>query len=198
MSEGLLLTLLRHGETEGNLGRRWQGDTDSDLTETGRYQVLQAAEKFRDGDYDIILHSGMQRSYESAMIMSKELAIDDVIILTALRDRSLGGIENLTSEEIEKSFGFSMTNILSEQVDKVPGAEPMKHLRSRVRMTETYLERKYSGRKVLAVSHGGFIRMFFREFIRDPHDIRFTNCSYFTVYIDNGELSLRALSVERV
>ncbi|MGC8515106.1 MAG: histidine phosphatase family protein [Thermoplasmata archaeon] len=198
MSEGLLLTLLRHGETEGNLDRRWQGDTDPELTETGRYQVLQIAEKFRSQDYDLILHSGMQRSYESAMIISKELSIDDVIILTALRDRSLGGIENLTSEQIVRSFGFDMTNILSEKVDKVPGAETIDHLKSRVRMTETYLQSKYSGKRVLAVSHGGFIRMFFREFISDPHNIRFTNCSYFTVYIDNGKISLRELSVEHV
>ena len=37
--------------------RRWQGDTDSKLTETGRDQVLQVAEKFRAGNYDLILYS---------------------------------------------------------------------------------------------------------------------------------------------
>ena len=39
----MFLTLLRHGETEGNLNGKWQGDTDSKLTETGRDQVLQVA-----------------------------------------------------------------------------------------------------------------------------------------------------------
>ena len=198
MSKGMFLTLLRHGETEGNLNGKWQGDTDSKLTETGRYQVHQVADKFRAGNYDLILYSGMLRSYESAMIISRELAIADLKILTSLRDRSLGEIENLTSEEITGRLGFDMTNILSEKVDKVPGAETVDHLRSRVRMTETYLQSKYSGKRVLGVSHGGFIRMFFREFVSDPHNIRFTNCSYFTVYIESGKISLMELSAKQV
>jgi broad specificity phosphatase PhoE len=198
MKEALLLTLLRHGETEGNLSRTWQGDIDSDLNETGRYQVQSIAEKFKAEEYDMILHSGMRRSYQSAMILSKELAIDKVIILTALRDRSLGAAENLTLEEIEKRYGFRMTNILSEKLDDVPGAETIDHLRSRVINTEKYLVSKYSGKKVLAVSHGGFIRMFFREFIADPHNIRFTNCSFFTVYIDRNTISMLEKSVMQV
>jgi broad specificity phosphatase PhoE len=195
MIEGLLLTLLRHGETEGNLSRTWQGDTDSDLNETGLLQARQIAKKFKTEGYDIILHSGMHRSYQSALIIGNEIGIDKIVILTALRDRSLGAVENLTSEEIERRFGFSMTNILSVKLDKVPGAETINHLRSRVINTEKYLVRKYAGKKVLAVSHGGFILMFFKEYIGDPHEIRFTNCSYFTAYINNNKLTLLDKSV---
>ncbi|EQD44336.1 phosphoglycerate mutase 2, partial [mine drainage metagenome] len=183
MEEGLILTLIRHGETDGNLNRRWQGDTDAGLNDRGRKQVLEVAEKLKNQDFDIIMHSGMRRSFESAAILMDRLKVKEIGMFTALRDRSMGAAENLTSEEVEQKYGFYFTNILSEDVDALPGAETIAHLVSRVDNTRKYLAERYQGKKILAVSHGGFLRMFYREFVDDPHHIRFVNCSYYTVSI---------------
>lgn len=198
MSKDLLLTLIRHGETDGNQAMRWQGDTDVNLNENGRKQVIQVADRFKAIGYDLIMHSGMRRSYESALILGEELKIDWLKMLTALRDRSLGEIEGLSTEEIERLFSFRMTNILNERVDQIPGAETIAHLRWRVRTTRNYLLKKYAGKRVLAVSHGAFVRMFFKEFIEDPHNIRFTNCSFFTVRVEDDKTFLLEKSVEHI
>ncbi len=198
MDDGLLLTLIRHGETDGNLNRRWQGDTDPSLNYRGTKQVLEAAERLRNQGFDIVMHSGMRRSFESATILMDHLKIREMKMLTALRDRSMGAAENLTSEEVEQKFGFYFNNILSEEVDVLPGAETIAHLRSRVDYTREYLARRYHGKKILAVSHGGFIRMFYREFIDDPHHTRFANCSHFTVRISMDGTELIEAFVEHV
>jgi broad specificity phosphatase PhoE len=44
----LRLTLIRHGETEANVKRQLQGQTDSPLTENGHAQCKALAQRFRD------------------------------------------------------------------------------------------------------------------------------------------------------
>ena len=167
-------------------------------TKTGQVTALGKVAELDDPFRVLIATVLSQRTRDEVTSRAERALFGKFQDAESISQAGIGEIENLTSEEITGSLGFDMTNILSERVDKVPGAETVEHLRSRVRMTETYLQSKYSGKRVLGVSHGGFIRMFFRELVSDPHNIRFTNCSYFTVYIDSGKISLMELSAKQV
>lgn len=87
------LVLVRHGATELNLaGLRCGGDLDVPLTELGRQQAVQAALRVRELGYPVgvIVASHLQRTQETALIMSRLLDNIEVVIEPAFAERRLG------------------------------------------------------------------------------------------------------------
>ena len=189
------LTLFRHGETIANAKGEWQGSTDSDLTESGKLQVIEVAKSALPKDIDLILHSGMGRSIKTAEIISDIIGVRRLEMFDLIRDRALGAGEAMTTAKIMDVFGLKFTNILDDTINLLPGAESVEDLRDRVIKARDILFGNYNGKNVLAISHGGFIRMFYKIYIGDPHSIRFTNCSFIKVRMDAGETTLLKESV---
>ena len=189
------LTLFRHGETIANAKGEWQGSTDSDLTESGKLEVMEVARSALPKDIDLILHSGMGRSIKTAEIISDIIGVHKLEVFDLMRDRNLGAGEGMTTAKIMEVFGLKFTNILDDTINLLPGAESIDDLRVRVVKARNTLFRDYKGKNVLAVSHGGFIRMFYKIYIGDPHSIRFTNCSFIKVRMDANETALLEKSV---
>ena len=184
------LTLFRHGETIANAKGEWQGSTDSDLTESGKLQVIEVAKSALPKDIDLILHSGMGRSIKTAEIISDIIGVRRLEMFDLIRDRALGAGEGMTTAKIMDVFGLKFTNILDDTINLLPGAESVEDLKGRVKKARNILNRDYKGKNVLAISHGGFIRMFYKIYIGDPHSIRFTNCSFIKVRMDADETAL--------
>ena len=189
------LTLFRHGETIANAKGEWQGSTDSDLTESGKLQVIEVAKSALPKDIDLILHSGMGRSIKTAEIISDIIGVRRLEMFDLIRDRALGAGEGMTTAKIMDVFGLKFTNILDDTINLLPGAESVEDLRDRVVKARDILFSDYKGKNVLAISHGGFIRMFYKIYIGDPHSIRFTNCSFIKVRMDADETALLEESV---
>ncbi len=184
------LTLFRHGETIANARGEWQGSTDSDLTESGKLHVIEVAKSALPKDIDLILHSGMGRSIKTAELISDIIGVHRLEMFDLIRDRAIGAGEAMTTAKIMEIFGLKFTNILDDTIDLLPGAESVEDLRDRVIKARDILFSDYKGKNVLAISHGGFIRMFYKIYIGDPHSIRFTNCSFIKVRMDAGETAL--------
>ena len=189
------LTLFRHGETIANAKGEWQGSTDSDLTESGKLQVIEVAKSALPKDIDLILHSGKGRSIKTAEIISDIIGVRRLEMFDLIRDRALGAGEGMTTAKIMDVFGLKFTNILDDTINLLPGAESVEDLRDRVVKARDILFSDYKGKNVLAISHGGFIRMFYKIYIGDPHSIRFTNCSFIKVRMDADETALLEESV---
>ena len=62
------LLVLRHGQSEWNAARRWQGQADIDLTDLGREQARRAAERLT--GFAVIASSDMKRARETASIIA--------------------------------------------------------------------------------------------------------------------------------
>jgi probable phosphoglycerate mutase len=87
------LLFVRHGATEANLaGVRCGGDLDVPLTDFGRRQAAEAGLKIRELRIPVgfIVTSSLQRTRESAAIMSRLLNGVDVVIEPAFAERRLG------------------------------------------------------------------------------------------------------------
>ena len=185
--EDLELTLFRHGETIANARGEWQGSSDSALTESGKTMVIEAARSLIPKQIDIILHSGKGRSIRTAEIISDIIGVPELKEYDLLRDRDLGAADGLTSAKIMEVFGVKFTNILDDTIDLLPGAESVEELKNRVEKARNNLFTDFKGKNVLAISHGGFIRMFYKTYIGDPHSIRLTNCSFIRVKMSRNE-----------
>ena len=57
------LVMLRHGQTEFNLGSRMQGQLDTELTELGRAQAIAAAEALAKHQPLLVVLSDLRRAY---------------------------------------------------------------------------------------------------------------------------------------
>ena len=94
------LVMLRHGQTEFNLGSRMQGQLDTGLTELGRAQAVAAAEALAKHQPMLIVSSDLRRAYETAVALHDRTGLrvraDD-----RLRETHLGDWQGMTHTEID-------------------------------------------------------------------------------------------------
>jgi broad specificity phosphatase PhoE len=143
-----ILGLLRHGQTDWNIDLRLQGSTDIPLNETGRQQALDAAAALNPEDWDLIITSPLSRAKDTAEIVAQEL-IMQVAIVPELIERSFGAAEGLDHASWRKLY---------ESHVPIEGLESLEDLRARTEQLLSLISNQYAGKRVLAVSHGAFIR----------------------------------------
>ena len=142
------ILLVRHGQSEWNVQARWQGQLDPPLTDLGRKQAASAAESI--GTVEAIFASPLQRAYETALILGRQLGIDEVIALDGLKERAAGGFEGLTRSEIAERFPGYL-----EDGRRPDGWEDDDALRARALGALIAIGRSVESGSVLAVTHGG-------------------------------------------
>ena len=143
-----ILGLLRHGQTDWNIDLRLQGSTDIPLNETGRAQAMQAAAVLNREDWDVIIASPLSRAKDTADIVAIELGMN-VVVVPELIERSFGVAEGLDHASWRKMY---------ESQAVIEGLESLEDLRARTIELLNLIATEYSGQRVLAVSHGAFIR----------------------------------------
>lgn len=99
------ILVLRHGQSEWNAVRRWQGTADSPLTPLGRGQAASTARLLTLGrPFSGIWTSDLKRAFETASIIAEALAIGSPIVDERLREAHAGEWEGLTPDEIESRW----------------------------------------------------------------------------------------------
>ena len=93
------LTLVRHGATQWNASRRFQGHSDTPLSEEGRAQARALAARLSKERVDAIYASDLSRALETARIVAAPHVLD-VRADARLREFAFGAWEGLTWAEI--------------------------------------------------------------------------------------------------
>ena len=96
----LTLIAIRHGETELNVAKRYQGHSDSPLTENGRRQVSSLGRRMAKLKFDSLISSDLGRAQETASIIA-EYTGHSVETDSRLRERNYGALEGLTVSDIK-------------------------------------------------------------------------------------------------
>lgn len=94
------LVMLRHGQTDFNLGSRMQGQLDTELTELGRAQAVAAAEALVKRQPLLIVSSDLRRAFDTAVALG-ERAGSQVQVDERLRETHLGDWQGMTHAEID-------------------------------------------------------------------------------------------------
>ncbi|MGB6520794.1 MAG: histidine phosphatase family protein [Candidatus Cybelea sp.] len=95
----MLLTLIRHGPTEWNASRRFQGRTNVPLSPTGRAHALAAAGELKSERIERIYSSDLRRALETAQIVAEPHGAQ-ILTDERLREFDFGAWEGLTWVEI--------------------------------------------------------------------------------------------------
>ena len=101
--------LLRHGQSEWNAVRRWQGLADSPLNDLGRRQAIDASIALATTDhrFQSLWSSPLARAAETGDIVARHLGIGDVQVDHRLREADAGEWEGMTPDEIDVAYpGF--------------------------------------------------------------------------------------------
>lgn len=143
---------MRHGEAENNVlnemdctdAKKWK------LTEKGREQVREAAEKLKDEQIDLVYFSPLERTRESASIVAEVLGLtsDALIEENRIREINIGSLCGITSEEfMEFRKGHAYT-------DKFPEGESHEDAKVRFGNCIHEIERTITDKKILFITHG--------------------------------------------
>lgn len=150
------LLLARHGESDWNRARRWQGFADRPLTERGHAQATELAERLADIALDAVYSSDLQRARETAAAVARAQGLEATPLPT-LREVNVGSWQGLTRDEAERCFpdGFRRWRAGGTGWDD---GESYGEMSARVLAAVDEIAHRHDGGRVLIVSHGGPIR----------------------------------------
>ncbi|MBV9515896.1 MAG: bifunctional RNase H/acid phosphatase [Mycobacteriaceae bacterium] len=147
------ILLLRHGQTELSVQRRYSGRGNPALTDLGRRQAEAAADYIaRRGGIAAVITSPLQRAYDTAAAVAKALKVD-VTVDDDLIETDFGAWEGLTFVEAAERDPELHPNWLRDNSVSPPGGESFASVQERVRRVCDRIIAEYSGTTVLVVSH---------------------------------------------
>jgi probable phosphoglycerate mutase len=150
------IILARHGETDWNSERRWQGHADQPLNEAGRAQARELAESLASRRIDAVYSSDLERARETARIVADRIGLP-VRLNPGLREVDVGDWSGRVHSEIEEADpeGFRRWQDGGQGWN---GGESYEEMGERVVATVLHLAKQHAGRTILVVTHGGSIR----------------------------------------
>jgi len=93
--------LIRHGETDWNRQKIWQGLHGPGLNEAGRKQIENTALKLKNLDITDLYSSDVTRALETSQIISSQLKLS-LKISPAFRERDMGNYTGFPESEVLK------------------------------------------------------------------------------------------------
>ena len=156
------LLLLRHGQTELSVNRRYSGRGNPELTELGRGQAAAAAGYVAQrGGIAAVVSSPLQRAYDTAAAAAKALGLD-VTVDDDLIETDFGAWEGLTFTEAAERDPKLHRRWLRDTGTKPPGGESFDEALERVCRARERIIAAHEGTTVLVVSHVTPIKMLLR------------------------------------
>jgi broad specificity phosphatase PhoE len=150
------ILIARHGQSDWNQEKRWQGHADRPLSERGHEQAQALAERLAHIELDAVYSSDLQRARDTAAVVAENQGLE-LHQLPELREVDVGSWSGLTRAEAEERFpdGFARWR------DGYPGwkdGETYEAMTDRVLGAVDRIAAEHDGGRVLVVSHGGPIR----------------------------------------
>jgi probable phosphoglycerate mutase len=164
-------SVMRHGQSKANAAGIIVSCIDNDrrgdygLTELGRRQALAVARSCGLPRDTVICSSDFSRARQTAEIVQAHLGAADVAIAEALRERCFGEWEGTVTGNYARVWAADETDPDHADGDVEPAAAVL----DRTSALVMDLERRYSGRAILLVSHGDPLQILQAGFLRiDP------------------------------
>jgi len=152
--------IVRHGETDWNVQKRIQGQTDIPLNKNGQDQAKQIAKSFSKLNFDLAFSSDLLRAKATADIIAAEHKL--VVEMThVLRERKFGDLEGKPHVELHDYMNM-LKKLTHEQRAKEKQNDDYENDENLTQRLFTFLREAavaYPGKKILIAAHGGTLRM---------------------------------------
>lgn len=146
------ITVVRHGQTTGNLSKIVESRIGGKLTEKGVEQANQTGERLKHETFDVIYSSDMQRCVDTTHIIMKYLPDVQLILRDDIRELSKGSFDGGLWSDLP-DYIHTDTYI----TEKIGGGESWMAMEHRVR---NFLREIYSpDQQILIVTHEGVLKI---------------------------------------
>jgi broad specificity phosphatase PhoE len=193
----LHLILVRHGESEWNAQRRYQGQSDVPLSALGRRQAELIAERLAGVKIDAVYASDLSRAWETASAIAARSGLK-VVPEPRLRELKFGVLEGLTFEEAQAQYP-EMIVAWQEDFNRPPeGGETIDLFNARVVSLLNDLKAEHDEQILLLVAHGGSLSEILRVALGLSREKRWylemDNASLSEILIAETYVALRRLN----
>ncbi len=157
------LYVIRHGQTNCNVERKYNGRYNEDINQEGINQAIKASQIVKNLDIDLIICSPMKRTkhtMELVNVNNVEVIYDD-----RLMERDNG---KLTLTKLDEYYDNEYYNYFSTK--RIEGLETLPQLFNRVHEFLDEIKIKYSDKNILLVTHGAVARAIQFYFEKMPED----------------------------
>lgn len=151
--------VVRHGQDTDNAAGRLNGHRETDLTELGRQQAAQAAEKLMTERIDISYVSPLRRCQQTAQIVTEILKLPTAIVLPELIERDFGSFTGAFASDIPK---LTTDMVVSDGINYFlsgEGVETFAQAYERAQQVLELISHQHPDQNVLLVTHGDFGKM---------------------------------------
>lgn len=147
-NEGVVLLLMRHGQTIDNVNRIMQGQTQGMLTDEGRQQAAATAQQWAAQPIDVFVASDLRRAIDTCRIMAlphfngdAQMAERAIVTTPLLRERDWGSFTGRYIPDLKDA-------VWTDDIETVEA------LLQRAEQFIRWIKHCYAGKTVLAVGHG--------------------------------------------
>jgi probable phosphoglycerate mutase len=180
------ILLVRHGETDWNAERRWQGHADRPLNDVGRRQARALAARL-DDDVDAVYSSDLARARETAEILGERLGLP-VRLDARLREVDVGEWSGLTTAEVEARFPGGLAQRRNGRTGWREG-ETYEAMGERVLEALHEIAAVHDDGRVVVVTHGGPIRAVWLASGVAPDRPGAANCDVAEIAVEGDEVT---------
>ncbi len=202
-----MLTLVRHGQTTGNVARLLSGFSDDPLTPFGRQQAAAMGTAFADlvragtlPPVGTLYVSPLQRAMDTAAQIAEPLGLTPVV-RDDLKEINFGDVERMTVEDATTRFPQLMgafENTTESLHFGFPNGETRMEFQARSRDALASIVAAHPGEHVVVVAHGGVLGIALAHFLagdtRRWRDYMLHNCSISRLTVQETAVTLHAVN----
>ncbi|MCA1669081.1 MAG: histidine phosphatase family protein [Thermomicrobia bacterium] len=202
-----LLTLVRHGQTTGNVRKLLSGVSDDPLTGLGRRQAAAMGTALSalilDGTLPpvhALYVSPLQRARHTAAALAKPLGLTPVL-RDDLMEINFGEMEGLTEEEAvarypDAKVAFAKDIFMMEYA--FPGGETRRGFHQRAKEVFADIIARHPGEHLIVVAHGGILGVALAHYMTGNtarwSDYALANCSISRLTVQGDDVTLHVVN----
>lgn len=152
------LLVVRHAQTNGNLGRIFQGQIDRELSEAGEIQLKLLTKRFLSIPIDAVCTSPLPRAQKTAAAITAAQPVS-VELYPDLMEINAGEFEGKRWDELPSLYPEEFA-LWRDDLGRfhAPGGESCAEVYERMQRAALGIARKYEGKTIAVVSHGCAIK----------------------------------------
>lgn len=186
----MIIYLIRHGQTTGDIENRYGGDYYDELTDEGEIQAHKLADKIANSGIQVILCSSLIRAQQTAKLVNTKLHCE-IKTIENLKERNQNGVLTGMIREEAKLKYPELAEQVKDYRNQIEGAESYEAFVARIKKTIIEISNSSNYSTIGIVTHSGPIRVVFREILKD-REIDIADCAYAVLNFDGHTLTLEA------
>lgn len=180
---------VRHGKSTSNRDGLIGGHKDFELDSEGIKQAELLSERLKEEEFDEIITSDLVRASKTAEIINKNHG-KEIVLDETLREQNWGYLEGEQASILNEKYS-GPEYFLNKRPKR---GESILEYKEKVENRFEELLQEYNGKKILVVSHGGFIKLalmyFFNEELENHSKYKQGNTALSILDVKNKELIL--------